>query len=154
DRLVARHWGKVQGATTAEMGKRIERYERVLRGGTGNPYSGKKLFESSCAPCHTLFGRGGPAGPAPPASKRGDLANMLLSIVNPSAEIREGFETHLAVTRDGRALTGFVVERDNRVVVLRGADGQDVVLEREGLEELRPVRQSLMPEGLLDALGD
>ncbi|MCI0457098.1 MAG: c-type cytochrome [Gemmataceae bacterium] len=154
DRLVARHWGKVQGATTAQMRQRIEHYERALQGGTGSPYRGKQLYEASCARCHALFGRGGQVGPDLTAYKRDDLPNMLLSIVNPSAEIREGFETHLAITQDGRALTGFLVERDNRVVVLRGADGQDVVLERENLDDLRPVAQSLMPEGLLDGLSD
>src|SRR5262249_21183740 len=115
---------------------------------------GKKLFETHCGRCHALFGRGGQVGPDLTAYRRDDLATMLLSIVNPSAEIREGYETHLAVTQDGRTLSGFVVERDNRVVVLRGADGQDVVLERGNLDDLRPVPQSLMPEGLLDGLTD
>ncbi len=154
ERLIARHWGKVQGATTAEMRQRIERLERVVRGGQGSPYGGKKLFEASCAKCHTLFGRGGQIGPDLTAYQRDDLSNMLLNIVNPSAEIREGFETHLIVTQDGRTLTGFVVERDNRVVVLRSAEGQDVRLERAGIEEMRALPQSLMPEGLLDALSD
>src|SRR5262249_30101983 len=121
DRLVARHWGQVQGATTEAMRKKTDHYERGLRGDAGNPDPGKNLFEAQCARCHTLFGRGGQVGPDLTAYKRDDLPTMLLSIVNPSAEIREGFETHLAVTQDGRALTGFVVERDNRVVVLRAA---------------------------------
>jgi putative heme-binding domain-containing protein len=153
-RLVGKLWGKVQGATTAEMSKQIARYERVVRGGAGNPYAGKKLFTTSCAQCHTLFGQGGQVGPDLTTYKRDDLANMLLHIVNPSAEIREGFETYLAVTKDGRALTGFLLERDNRVVVLRTPDGQDVRLERANLDELRAVPQSLMPEGLLDGLTD
>jgi putative heme-binding domain-containing protein len=153
-RLVGKLWGKVQGATTAEMGKQIARYERVVRAGAGNPYAGKKLFANSCAQCHTLFGQGGQVGPDLTTYKRDDLANMLLNIVNPSAEIREGFETYLAVTRDGRALMGFLLERDNRVVVLRTPDGQDVRLERANLDELRAVPQSLMPEGLLDGLSE
>ena len=79
---------------------------------------------------------------------------MLLHIVNPSAEIREGFETHLIVTSDGRALTGFLVDQDNRVVILRGADGQDATLAKSDIDEMRVIPQSLMPEGLLDGLND
>jgi putative membrane-bound dehydrogenase-like protein len=154
DRLIAKHWGKLQGATTAEMRKQIERYERVVRAGAGNPYAGKKLFEASCAKCHTLFGRGGQVGPDLTTYQRDDLGNMLLHIVNPSAEIREGFETYLATTQDGRSLTGFMVERDNRMVVLRTTDGQDIRLERANLDDLRALPQSLMPEGLLDGLAD
>jgi putative heme-binding domain-containing protein len=154
EQLVRQFWGKVQGVSTAEMRVRLDRYEKVVRGGSGSPYQGKKLFEASCARCHTLFGKGGQVGPDLTSYKRDDLSNMLLSIVNPSAEIREGFETHLILTGDGRALTGFVVERDNRVVVLRSADGQDLRLERGNIEEMRVVPQSLMPEGLLDGLSE
>jgi putative heme-binding domain-containing protein len=152
DRLIGKHWGKLRGATTAQMRRQIARYERVVRDGSGNPYAGKKLFEANCGKCHTLFGRGGQVGPDLTAYKRDDLGNMLLNIVNPSAEIREGFETYLAITQDGRTLTGFVVERDNRVVVLRSADGQEIRLERVNLDDLRAIPQSLMPEGLLDGL--
>jgi putative heme-binding domain-containing protein len=151
-RLVEKHWGQVRGATTAEMRKQLARYEAVLRAGSGDPYAGKKLFTNSCAKCHTLFGRGGQVGPDLTTYKRDDLGNMLLHVVNPSAEIREGFETYLVRTQDGRLLTGFLVERDNRVVVLRTPDGQDVRLERANLDELRAIPQSLMPEGLLDGL--
>jgi putative heme-binding domain-containing protein len=154
ERLVLKHWGKVQGATTARMREQIARYERVVRAGEGDPYPGKKLFEATCAKCHTLFGRGGHTGPDLTTYQRDDLANLLLHIVNPSAEIREGFETYLVTTQDGRALTGFLVEHDNRVVVLRSADGQDIRLERAQIDGLRAVAQSLMPEGLLDGLTD
>jgi putative heme-binding domain-containing protein len=153
-RLVEKHWGQVRGATTAEMRKQLARYEAVVRGGSGDPYAGKKLFTNSCAKCHVLFGRGGQVGPDLTTYKRDDLGNMLLHVVNPSAEIREGFETYLVRTQDGRLLTGFLVERDNRVVVLRTPDGQDVRLERANLDELRAIPQSLMPEGLLDGLTD
>src|SRR5262249_28084835 len=89
---VARLWGKVEGATTGEMKAQIEKLEAVLRGGTGTPYAGKKLFTNTCAKCHTLFGQGGKVGPDLTAYQRSDVAHMLLHIVNPSAEIREGFE--------------------------------------------------------------
>ena len=61
----------------------------------GTPYSGKKLFTANCGKCHTLFGQGGQIGPDLTSFKRDDVANMLVNIVNPSAEVREGS----AVTR-------------------------------------------------------
>jgi putative heme-binding domain-containing protein len=76
---------------------------------------------------------------------------MLLAIVNPSAEIREGFENYSVETRDGRSLSGFLVEQDNRTIVLRGLDNQNVTLARAELEELKAAGLSLMPEGLLDS---
>jgi putative membrane-bound dehydrogenase-like protein len=151
-RLVAKHWGKVEGATTAEMRQEIGRLEGVLRGGAGSPYPGKKLFVASCAKCHTLFGQGGKVGPDLTTFKRDDIANMLVHIVNPSAEIREGFETYQVETKDGRLLTGLLVDKDNRVVVLRGADGQNLTVRQDQIEEMTPNKKSLMPEALLKGL--
>lgn len=151
-KLVAKHWGDVEGATTAAMQQQIERLEDVLRAGSGSPYPGKKLYLASCAKCHQLFGQGGQVGPELTTFKRDDVANMLLHVVNPSAEVREGFETLTAATKDGRVVTGFLVDKDNQVVVLRGADGQTVSLRQSEIEEMQPQRKSLMPEGLLDQL--
>jgi putative membrane-bound dehydrogenase-like protein len=153
-RLVSKHWGAVEGSTTAAMQQRIERLSNVLRTGSGSPYPGKKLFRVTCAKCHQLFGDGGQVGPDLTTYKRDDIANLLLNVVNPSAEIREGYETLLATTKDGRVVTGFLVDKDNQVVVLRGADAQTVTLRQDEIEELVPQRKSLMPEGLLDAMTD
>jgi putative heme-binding domain-containing protein len=153
-RLVARHWGRVEGATTAQMQKEIARLEGVLRGGTGSPYPGKKLFNQTCARCHTLFAQGGQIGPDLTTYKRDDLANMLLHIVNPSAEIREGYETYQVETKDGRLVVGSLVDKDSQVVVLRGADGQTVTIRLGQIEEMAPSKRSLMPEGLLQSLTD
>lgn len=149
--LVQKHWGSVEGASTAEMQARIQQLLQTVRvtQAAGSPYDGKKIFKETCAKCHKLFGQGGEIGPDLTSFKRDDLEVMLLGIVNPSAEIREGFETFLIVTDDGRALSGFMVDQDPQVVVLRGADGQSVTVPRARIEEMLPQRKSLMPEGLL-----
>jgi putative membrane-bound dehydrogenase-like protein len=152
--LVAKHFGSVEGATTAQMQEQIARLSETIRGGSGSPYTGKKLFTASCAKCHTLFGQGGQIGPDLTSYKRDDVANMLLNIVNPSAEIREGFQTYQVLTDDGRVVSGFLVERDNQVLVLRSAEGQTVSLEQSEIDELAPQRKSLMPEGVLGKLSD
>ncbi|MBS0210203.1 MAG: ThuA domain-containing protein [Planctomycetes bacterium] len=149
---VAKHWGKIDGATTAQMQTRIAQLRDTLESGNGTPYEGKKLFTTTCAKCHQLFGQGGQIGPDLTSFKRDDLSNMLVNIVNPSAEVREGFETYQAVTNDGRVVIGFLVERDNQVVVLRGADGQNVSLPQSEIEELARAPKSIMPEGQLDTM--
>jgi putative membrane-bound dehydrogenase-like protein len=147
--LITRHFGSVEGATTAEMQRDIERLAKVVKQQTGDVYLGKKLFAAQCAKCHRLFGEGGQIGPDLTTFKRDDLDNMLLNVVNPSAEIREGFESLLVVTDDGRTASGFLVDRDSQVVVLRGSDGQNITIPQKKIEETVPQRKSLMPEGLL-----
>jgi putative heme-binding domain-containing protein len=150
--LLKKLFGEVEGATTAQMQHEVARLEGVLRAGSGSPYRGKKQFNDTCARCHKLFGQGGQVGPDLTTFRRDDVANMLFHIVNPSAEIREGYETMLVTTADGRVLTGVVVEKDNQVLVLRGADGQNVAVRLAQVEDMAAQRKSLMPEGLLKDL--
>jgi putative heme-binding domain-containing protein len=132
----------------------MEKIQAALKGGTGDPYSGEPLFTERCASCHQLFHKGGRIGPNLTPYQRDDLSTLLPGILDPSAEIREGFANHLVETKDGRALSGFLADQDARVVVLRGVDGQDISLRREEIAELKPAGLSLMPEGLLDGLSD
>ena len=79
---------------------------------------------------------------------------MLVSIIDPNASIREGFENHLITTKDGRTLSGFLADQDAHVVVLRGIDGADISLRRDEIVTMKPADVSLMPEGILDGLTD
>ena len=57
-------------------------------------------------------------------------------------------------TSDGRTLTGFIDDQDNRVVVMRGVDGQRTVVNRDDIEELAGISRSVMPEGILKTLNN
>ena len=139
---------------SAKLEKEITRLARLVEKKTGSPYAGKKLFNTSCAACHKLFEQGGEIGPDLSTYQRDDIDTMLLNIVNPSAEIREGYENFLLTTKDGRTVVGFLVEQDNRTVVLRGLDGQDISLERKDIKTMKAQGVSLMPAGLLTGYTD
>jgi putative heme-binding domain-containing protein len=152
--LMRKHCTQERVPTTAEMQEQIQKCAALVRSGSGNPYEGRKLFTMSCAVCHRLFGQGAQIGPDLTPYKRDDLENILLNIVNPSAEIREGYETYLINTKDGRTLSGFLADKDERVVVLRGLDGVNQVLPRDQITEMKSTGVSLMPQGLLAALNE
>jgi putative heme-binding domain-containing protein len=153
-RLTARLWPRLGQPAPAELEKEIQRLAGVIDVATGNPYPGKKLFIDRCAGCHRLFNRGGEIGPDLTTYQRTDLANLLLNIVNPGAEIREGYQGMMAETRDGRLLNGFITDQDPSRVVLRTLDGQTVPIDSKDLASLAPSPSSLMPEGLLTDLSD
>jgi putative heme-binding domain-containing protein len=152
--FVSKHWGKERVTTTADMKRQIEQYATSIRNGSGDPYEGRKLFNMSCGLCHKLFGQGGQIGPDLTPYKRDDLDTMLLNVVNPSAEIREGYENYIVSTKDGRTLSGFLADKDNRVVVLRGVDGVNILLPQDQIAEMKPTGVSLMPVGLVNALNE
>jgi putative heme-binding domain-containing protein len=147
-------WPDQPSPSSAEIKTQTARWLAVARAGTGNPYRGRTLFNTTCAGCHRLFGNGGQVGPDLTPYERSDLENLLSQIVNPSLQIREGYETYNLETKDGRFLTGFLAEQDSQVVLLRALDGQTVPVQRKEIAELRVSPTSLMPEGLLDALTD
>jgi putative heme-binding domain-containing protein len=153
-RLTARLWPQLRQPTSAELEREILRLAEVINLATGSPYPGKKLFLERCGTCHKLFTKGGDVGPDLTVYQRTDLPNLLLNIVNPNAEIREGFESFQAETRDGRTLFGFLAAQTPRNIVLRTPDGQSVPLDRDNLQSLTPAGSSLMPEGLLADLSD
>ena len=150
DASVRRHWPEVTAMMAAgEASQRIAELQDHLAVGVGDPYRGWELFQASCAKCHRMFGNGGSVGPELTGYQRDDTPRMLLHIVNPSLEIREGFETYTVRTEDGRIISGFLFDQDQHVVVLRTADGQDVTVARENVELMERSPRSLMPERLL-----
>jgi putative heme-binding domain-containing protein len=136
------------------MKDEIRRLEQVVAARPGIPKDGRELFAEHCAKCHTLFGKGGIAGPELTTYPRQDVHNLLLNIVDPNAAIREGYLTSLVTTADGRALAGVIVDQDQQIVVLRGADGKDLPLARKDIDEIRPATVSIMPQGLLKDFSD
>ena len=152
--LIKRHFGDKRVTTSKEMQDEIQRLSKVIDEKPGNIYEGEKHFQMLCAPCHKLFRNGGQIGPDLTSYQRDDLSTMLVSIVNPNAEVREGFENYSIKTKDERSLTGFLVDQDAKVVVLRGLDGQNISLQRSEIKEMRPAGQSLMPAGLLGSFND
>jgi putative heme-binding domain-containing protein len=149
---VSKLWGESTGPSPEVVAAQLKQFEGTIAAAVGNPYSGRKLFADNCGKCHTLFNQGGKIGPDLTAYKRDDLRGILMHVLQPSLEIREGFETFLVQTDDGRQLSGFIADQDSGVVVLRGVDGKNVVVPRDTIEDMRAAPVSLMPEGLLKDL--
>jgi putative membrane-bound dehydrogenase-like protein len=152
--LCRKHWGELAGPSPDALRAEVEKMIGMIGSGSGNPYQGKQLFTTSCGKCHVLFAEGGKIGPDLTGYKRDDLRGMLLNVIHPSAEIREGFENYVVRSDDGRTLTGFIADQDANVIVLRGADGQNITLARDEIADLRASRESLMPSGQLKAWND
>ena len=152
--LVEKHWGTVAGASTEEMKSELERLQSLLSTGSGNPKKGKVVYRENCGKCHRLFEEGGHIGPDLTSFKRDNVERILVNVVNPNLEIREGFENYLVVTEDGRVVNGFLADQDSQVVVLRGVDGQNLIFRRDEIDIMKALPQSVMPEGTLKKLTD
>ncbi len=151
---VDRLFGQEVVPAPAHLQDEIARILSVLMGGSGDPYRGRIIYEATCAACHRLHGKGGEIGPDLTSFKRDDLAVIVRSVVNPSAEIREGYELFMAETKLGAVYSGFLVSQDAERVALRDMTGVNTVVPRAQLASLQGVGRSVMPEGLLAGLAE
>jgi putative heme-binding domain-containing protein len=149
---IDQHFPPAVGLDLASGQKRAAVLSEIIRQSNGNPYPGKKIFMETCGRCHRLFDGGGPIGPDLTGYQRDMLQVLLLNVVAPNLEIREGYQSYAVLTNDSQLITGFVESQNDEQIVLRAVDGQSHIISRSEIDEMKPQAQSLMPEGLLDKL--
>ncbi len=152
DARVRKRWGNIRAGTPEEKLADIRRISNDLRAAAGRPSHGRELFKKSCATCHTLFGVGNRIGPDLTTANRKDRDFLLVSIVDPSVQIRKEFLAYVVTTNDGRVVTGLIADQTASSITLVGPKNERTSIRRSEVEEIKESPQSLMPERLLDPL--
>ncbi len=150
--MVRKHWGVTQGATREERLAEVRRLNNDLRAAPGDPARGRRLFHDRCATCHRLHGEGETIGPDLTYANRRDRDFLLVSLVDPSGTVRKEYQSYNVATRDGRVLSGLIVEQTPEAIVLRDAKGQRTRVAVAEVQELKESEVSLMPESLYKEL--
>ncbi len=125
----------------------------------GDPARGAVVFYQkhlACTACHGDVGVDKPPlGPDLAAMGPGVTdAYLVASILDPSREIKKGFEPVTIATVDGRTITGLIVEDRDRVTLRDPAEpGKLVTIAKADVESRKSGGPSLMPAGLANALG-
>jgi putative membrane-bound dehydrogenase-like protein len=149
-------WGETR-VTDAEKRKLIEHCKNLLTVENlagGNLAAGRALFNKTCANCHVLYGQGKPVGPDLTGSNRRNLDYLLENIFDPNASVAADFRMLVAVTNDGRVISGLIIEKTEKTLTFLSQSDVRFVVARADIEELKPMKLSLMPEGLLQNLSD
>jgi putative heme-binding domain-containing protein len=122
----------------------------------GDTNRGKALFASgrtNCATCHRVHGEGGDIGPdLSQVGGKLDRTHLIESILDPSAEITQGYYTMILETTSGRVFTGIIKSESPTAVTLQGADRKQVTIPLHDIESRSVSKVSLMPTGLADSL--
>jgi putative heme-binding domain-containing protein len=128
-------------------------------GGGRNFEQGKQAYAAArCVVCHRYGDDGGATGPdLTQAAGRFQLKDLVEAIVHPSAVISDQYRASVVQTGDGRVVTGRIVsESPEKIVVV--TDPEDATkfeeVARDDIEEIVPSATSLMPQALLDPLGE
>ena len=151
---VERAFGKPIQRTSQAQIDEIRRLRGLLAGADADAGAGRAHFVRRCGNCHQLFGEGKKVGPPLDGYDRGNLSFWLNAIVEPSLEIREGFQSYLVLTDDGRAINGMIAAQDPESITLRNADNAMTTISREQIETFRAIDTSLMPADVLKEMSD
>lgn len=118
---------------------------------TGDATKGEAIFfnkEIKCANCHKIGDRGTALGPdLSTIGKTRTRAELLDSLLNPSARVEPQFAAYNVRTKDEKTYTGIIAKRDAKQLILRDAENKEIVIAGDNVESVRPSRLSLMPDG-------
>ena len=119
---------------------------------------GKQLFKvASCVGCHKLDNEGRVFGPdiAKLDEKKHNTEYILRSILEPSKDIDQKFQSHTFLLASGKIATGMIVEDkpdEIHIVIDPLAKGKPTIIKKDDIEDQKKSDVSLMPKGLLDKL--
>ncbi|HEX7446327.1 MAG TPA: PVC-type heme-binding CxxCH protein [Pirellulales bacterium] len=136
--------------SSLQLGRRkdvVEQYRDVLAM-PGNVERGKAAFKKVCAACHRVGDIGHEIGPNLATVKNRGAEAILVNVLDPNREVNPQFINYVAITDDGRTLTGMITAETATSVTLRRAEGASDTLLRVNIDELQSTGMSLMPEGI------
>jgi uncharacterized repeat protein (TIGR03806 family) len=123
----------------------------------GDAESGRRFFLTAagaqCRNCHRVQETGGTLGPdLSGVGKKYKPHELLETLIEPSKKIDPKYLTHVLITTEGKILTGILVEKTEKEVVLnvlKNGKGELTRVATEHVEELLPQTKSLMPDRML-----
>lgn len=125
---------------------------------TGGDWAkGQAVFkgqQAKCANCHRVRGEGGTIGPDLTGLVGRDRAWVYRNIAEPSAAIHPDYVSWTVALKDGRVAMGVVRARGSEAIVVSDTDAKVSEFSRQDIEEIRPSGSSIMPVGLLGAIGE
>ncbi len=126
-----------------------------IRGGKAE--KGVVVYERVCSACHQLGTKGKPFGPKlDGVGTRFNKEQIIKNVLWPNEEISKGFETVLIVTDEGKSLTGFILEQNDKEITLGVATddgkGKKIVIAKDSIDERKDMKASSMPEGLVKTI--
>ncbi len=140
----------VMSVTEAEtFDKKYQQFLTYAKAG-GNVNDGKNLA-ALCMACHQFGNAGGQIGPNLSSVGAMGPEAIVRNILTPNAAIEPGYRIFRVEMKDGSLIDAFFVSEDKDAIIVRQMGAGDKRIERKDITSTQFLRQSLMPEGLLDS---
>jgi putative heme-binding domain-containing protein len=106
---------------------------------------GARVFETSCANCHTLAGKGSKIGPQLDGIGIRGLDRILEDVLDPNLNVDQAFRLTTLTLNNGKIESGLLLREEGQVYVLADAKGKEVRVPRNEVEEKKVAQISPMP---------
>lgn len=115
---------------------------------------GKNLFaRQSCIACHSILPDEPQKGPY--LGTAGNLftrEQLITHVIEPGAEVAQGFQTYRFQLKDGSGAFGFVTARDEERIEVRNVAGVKQIIRTADVTKEELLEASMMPPGLVNNL--
>jgi putative heme-binding domain-containing protein len=146
--LVRKHWGVVRTTRDPKRAAYVAKWKTFLRSNPGDPFKGVKVFKKVCAQCHKIYGEGVDVGPDITRNGRNSYDQLLSNVFDPSLVIGASYRAWTVATKEGRIITGLLVEDSKQRLVLKVQGGKQETIPRGDIEFSKESNVSMMPEQL------
>jgi putative heme-binding domain-containing protein len=139
----------------ATLGANID--PQAILGRSGSLERGKLIFFSDgarCRNCHEINDPGQSLGPTLMEinQKYARMPELLQQVLQPSLKIDEPFAAYSVLANDGRAISGLLVEQNDKEIVLKTPEKKLERLSRDSIADMQKSPKSLMPDRILSDL--
>ena len=140
-------------AKAQELANAFKKY-KALAAQTGDSTKGKVLFTNTCLACHMVNNVGGSLGPDLSGIGTSTDEGLLRNILTPSAALESSYYKHNIKMKNGSLVTGAMIKEDGQTITIRPLGADDKVIPKDRIQSHTISKNSLMPEGLLNAMSD
>jgi putative heme-binding domain-containing protein len=132
----------------ALLGKRRTGYLRA----SGDVALGAKVFEKHCAVCHQINNHGARIGPQLDGIGIRGIERILEDVLDPNRNVDQAFRATTLTLTTGQILSGLVLREEGAVLVLADAQGKEVRVPRDTIDEKIVSQLSPMPANFADQI--
>jgi putative heme-binding domain-containing protein len=113
---------------------------------------GAQVFEKSCAICHQVGGKGSKIGPQLDGIGVRGLDRLLEDTLDPNRNVDQAFRSTTLTLKKGQVVSGLLLKEEGAVLVLADAQGKEVRVPKDDVEERSVSQVSPMPANFGDAI--
>lgn len=143
-------WGTIRTSGDSDRPALVAKTVARLQSGVqGSASRGQQVFARVCSQCHVLHNEGYEVGPNITGNGRGNLAQLVSNVLDPSLVIGEAFQAKTVLTVDGNVVSGLVAAEDDTYLKLKLQGGKVEEFHKvDDIEIVKASSKSLMPEGV------